>query len=269
MTKKKRKQKPSLLWKIIKLPFIGLWRLAVYIYRKSKEHAKKASEKRKLDKSQVYNTEPVFEEFPVIKKVTGDYSITEKRILEDSLIVLIFGKRGSGKSALGFKLLENIHSKTGRKCYALDIQQEKMPSWIKSIDDIEKVPNGGLILIDEGAISFGSRDSMSSKNKELSKLLAIARHKNLTLIFVTQNTGLIDKNVLALTDTLLIKEGSLLQMEMERKEVRKFYDKANNFIKFAEGNKKKYFYLIDSDFEGVLTHSLPSFWTTGLSKNQG
>jgi hypothetical protein len=265
----KKKRKPSLLWKIVKLPFIGLGKLIVYIYRKSKKHAEEASVQRKLDKSAVYNIESVFEEFSIAKKVSGDYSFTEKRFFEDSLIVLIFGKRGSGKSALGFKLLENIHSKTKRKCYALDIEQDKMPSWIKSIDDIEKVPNGGVILIDEGAISFGSRDSMSSKNKELSKLLSIARHKNLTLIFVTQNTGLIDKNVLALTDTLLIKEGSLLQMEMERKEVRKFYDKANNFIKFAEGNKKKYFYLIDSDFEGVLTHGLPSFWTTGLSKNQG
>ena len=264
-----KKKKQSLAWKAFKLPFIGVGKLAVWSYRKSKESAKKAAVERKLDKSMVYHTEPKFEEFPIVKEVTGDYSYTEKRLFEDSVIVLIFGKRGSGKSALGFKLLENIHSKTGRKCYALDIEQEKMPAWIKSIDDIEKVPNGGVILIDEGAISFGSRNSMSTKNKELSQLLSIARHKNLTLIFVTQNTGLIDKNVLALTDTLLIKEGSLLQMEMERKEVRKFYDKANDFLKFVDGDKKKYFYLIDSDFEGVLTHNLPSFWTTGLSKNQG
>ncbi|OGJ18878.1 hypothetical protein A3K73_07135 [Candidatus Pacearchaeota archaeon RBG_13_36_9] len=266
---KKKKQKQSIAWRAFKLPFIGFGKLAAYTYRRSREGMREAKVQRKLDRSVVYHTEPQFEEFPIVKEITGEYSYTEKRLFEDSLIVLIFGKRGSGKSALGFKLLENIHSKTGRKCYALDIEQGKMPAWIKSIDDIEKVPNGGVILIDEGAISFGSRDSMSSKNKELSKLLAIARHKNLTLIFVTQNTGLIDKNVLALTDTLLIKEGSLLQMEMERKEVRKFYDKANDFLKFVEGDKKKYFYLIDSDFEGVLTHNLPSFWTTGLSKNQG
>jgi hypothetical protein len=265
----KKKKKPSLAWKMVKLPFVGAGKLIKYSYVKGKENAKKAAKQRKLNKSRVYTAEPKFEDFKIREEISGDYSFTEKRLFKDSLIVLIFGKRGSGKSALGFKLLENIHSKTGRKCYALSIQQEKMPEWIKSIDDVEKVPNGGVILIDEGAISFGSRNSMSSKNKELGQLLAIARHKNLTLLFVTQNTGLIDKNILALTDTLLIKEGSLLQMEMERKEVRKFYDKANDFLKFVKDDKKKYFYLIDSDFEGVLTHKLPSFWTDNLSKNQG
>ncbi len=264
-----KRKKPSLMWKLVKLPFVGLGKVVIYIYETSKKNAEKAAAQRKLNQSRVYTAEPKFDQFSIIETVSGDYNYTEKRIFDDSLIMLIFGKRGSGKSALGFKLLENIHSKTRRKCYALGIQQDKMPKWIASIDDIEKVPNGGVILIDEGAISFGSRNSMSAKNKELSNLLTIARHKNLTLLFVTQNTGLIDKNILALTDALLIKEGSLLQMEMERKEVKKFYDKANDFLKFAEGDKKKYFYLIDSDFEGVLSHNLPSFWTSGLSKNQG
>jgi len=265
----KKKKEPSLAWKLVKLPFVGIGKLISLSYRGLNKRVDAGLKERKLRKSETYTAEPVFDGFKVIKEKSGDYSFTEKRLFNDSLIVLIFGKRGSGKSALGFKLLENIYSRTGRKCYALDIQQDKMPKWIKSIDDVEKVPNGGVILIDEGAISFGSRDSMSSKNKELSKLLTIARHKNLTLIFVTQNTGLIDKNILALTDTLLIKEGSLLQMEMERKEVRKFYDKANDFLKFVKDDKKRYFYLIDSDFEGVLTHKLPSFWTLGLSKNKG
>lgn len=265
----RKKKKPSLAWKIVKLPFIGIGKLVAYSYKKLNKKVEADLKERKLRKSRTYTAEPKFDEFEIKEEISGEYSYTEKRLFKDSLIVLIFGKRGSGKSALGFKLLENIHSKTGRKCYALGIQQKRMPKWIQSIDDVEKVPNGGVILIDEGAISFGSRNSMSSKNKELSQLLTIARHKNLTLLFVTQNTGLIDKNILALTDTLLIKEGSLLQMEMERKEVRKFYDKANEFLKFVDDDKKKYFYLIDSDFEGVLTHKLPSFWTTGLSKNQG
>lgn len=266
---KRKVKQPTLIWRIIKLPFVGIGKLVAWSYRGLNRRVDADLKERKLKKSETYMTEPVFDAFKIVKEKSGDYSFTEKRLFKDSLIVLIFGKRGSGKSALGFRLLENIYSKTGRKCYALDIQQNKMPRWIKSIDDIEKVPNGGVILIDEGAISFGSRDSMSSKNKELSKLLTIARHKNLTLIFVTQNTGLIDKNILALTDTLLIKEGSLLQIEMERKEVKKFYDKANDFLKFVKEDKRKYFYLIDSDFEGVLTHKLPSFWTSGLSKNKG
>jgi len=262
------KKKKSLLWRIIKLPFIGAGKLIAVTYRYSRKKAKERAEERSLEETPTYNLLSKFENFGIISKINGDYSFAEKRIFNESLIMLIFGKRGSGKSSLGFRLMENIHSQTKRRCYALGIEQKLMPKWISPTEDVESVPNGGVVLIDEGAVSFSSRDSMSAKNKELSKLLAIARHKNLSLIFVTQNTGLIDKNILALADTLFIKEGSLLQMEMERQELKKFYEKANKSLKKIKGDRKSYVYLIDSDFEGTLSYKLPSFWTTGLSKNK-
>jgi hypothetical protein len=266
--KSSKKENPSILWRVIRWIFRNIWRLTKWIYKILTKGAKKGVEKTKLMANKTYNSEPKFKEFMLIEEIKGNYKLFEEKIQKDSLILLIFGKRGSGKSSLGFRILENIHDKTKRKCYVLGIDKILIPKWIKSVDSVEKVPDGGIILIDEGAVSFGSRDSMSSKNKELSKIMAVARHKSLTLIFVTQNTGLIDRNVLALTDALFIKEGSLLQMEMERPEVKKFYEKSNNYLKKVEDNKKKYFYLIDSDFEGVLTYSLPSFWSDKLSKNK-
>lgn len=208
-----------------------------------------------------------FEAFTVAKKLKGNYEIFEEKVMNESLIVLIFGKRGSGKSSLGFKMLENIRAKTQRKCFVLGVSSN-IPSWIKSVDSVENVPEDGVILIDEGAISFAARDSMSAKNKMLTKIMAVARHKNLSLIFITQNTGFIDKNILALTDSLMIKEGSLLQIEMERPEVRKFYEKSEEQLKEATGNKKKYVYVINGDFEGVISYNLPSFWSENLSKNK-
>ncbi len=209
-----------------------------------------------------------FEAFGVPKVIKGEYKKFDEKIMNDSLIVLIFGKRGSGKSSLGFKCLENISSKTGRKCFALGVSPSKLPSWIGSVRNVENAPEGAIVLIDEGAISFGARDSMSAKNKELTKVMAVARHKDLSLIFVTQNTGFIDKNILALTDTLMIKEGSLLQIEMERPEVRKFYEKSEEQLKHMKGNKKKFVYVMDSDFEGIISYNLPSFWSDKLSKNK-
>ena len=208
-----------------------------------------------------------FEELKIIKGIKGDYRNFSDKILDDSMIVLIFGKRGSGKSSLGFKLLENIHVKTKRKCFVMGVSKN-IPSWIGSVKTIENAPENGVVLIDEGAVSFAARDSMSGKNKELTKIMAVARHNNLSLIFITQNTGFIDKNVLALTDTLMIKEGSLLQIEMERPEVRKFYEKSEEHLKDITGNRKKFVYIMDSDFEGVISYNLPSFWSEGLSKNK-
>lgn len=225
-------------------------------------------EEGKLKRNKIYTSEPKVEHFSLIKTKEGSYESFNKRLEKESLIVLIFGKRGSGKSALGFRILENIYGKTRRNCCALGIKKELMPKWIHSIDDVETAPNGAVILVDEGSISFGSRESMNIKNRELSRLLSVARHKNLTIIFITQNTGLIDRNVLKLTDTLFIKEGSLLQLEMERAEIKKMYENAKKEFVKLKGEKNKYVYIIDSDFIGTIEHSLPSFWSESLSKNQ-
>jgi len=199
-----------------------------------------------------------------LKVVNGDFSKFDSRMNKESSIVLIAGKRGSGKSALGFRFLENIHSKTNRPVSVLGVKASVLPSWIGIVEALDDVKNNSIVLVDEGAIAFGSRDSMSKKNKKLGELLAIARHKDLTLLLITQNTGMIDKNVLNLCDTIFIKQGSLLQQKMERRALRDMFATANE----ALGIDKSEFYVFDSDFEGILSATLPSFWSDKISKNQ-
>lgn len=221
-----------------------------------------------LKKQPHYSTPPELSKFNSHNILRGDFNEAERRVLHDSLILLIFGKRGSGKSSLGFRILENIKSETGRNCAVLGVPSEVLPYWISSVDSLEALPNGSAVLVDEGAIAFSSRESMNTKNRELGKLMAIARHKDLSLIFITQNTGMLDKNILKLTDTLLIKEGSLLQLEMERPEIKKFYEKASQAFSSLEGDRKQYVYVIDSDFEGVVSAALPGFWNVSISKSR-
>lgn len=263
---KKRKEQP-LLWRIIKSFFRGIGRMIMGIIRFFREKAKERKRKRELSQNNIYNAEALLEEFFVNKVSSGSFDSFKKRLYHDSLILLIFGKRGSGKSSLGFRILENIYSNNKRKCFVLGIQQELVPKWITSINEIEEAANGGVLLVDEGAISFGARESMKAKNRELAKLMAVSRHKNLSLIFIVQNTSMLDKNVLKLADSLFVKEGSLLQLEMERAEIKKFYEKAMKFLNKVKGNKKEYVFVVDADFEGSVKYKLPSFWSEGLSKN--
>ncbi len=276
------KKKQSLAWRATKGIFKGLgygvwytakgagWvigKAAKGTYNLTKRKMAERAVKKELEGSPIYRKKAMFEPLEVLEEISGDFSISEKRLHHDSIIALIFGKRGSGKSALGFRLLENIHHRAGRNCSVLGVSQKSMPHWISSIEKIEDAPQNSAVLVDEGAISFNSRESMSKGNKSLSQLMAIARHKNLTILFITQNTGMIDRNVLKLSDLLLVKQGSLLQLEMERPEIRKFYEKAESLFKKLEGDKRQYVYMIDSDFEGALSHNLPSFWTENLSKS--
>lgn len=200
---------------------------------------------------------------------SGDFKAFNERLGTASLIILIAGKRGSGKSALGFRILENVHAASKRPAAALGVRAAVLPTWISAIDDVEDVENGAVVLVDEGAVAFSSRESMSGKNKELGKLLAIARHKDLTLILITQNTGMIDKNVLNLCDTVILKEGSLLQQQMERDAMKEMYRKAGAAIKkVPAAERQKHAYIIDSDFEGLVSVPLPSFWNEKVSKSR-
>ncbi|MBS3130957.1 AAA family ATPase [Candidatus Woesearchaeota archaeon] len=204
--------------------------------------------------------------FTVEKEEKGSYEEFYKKLKDTSLIMLIIGKRGSGKTSLGMKLLELFHKESKRKCYTIGYKTTKLPWWLKKADKIEDIPNNSIALFDEGAILFSARESMKALNKELSKVMAIARHKNLTLILITQNSAMIDLNVLRLADTLLLKEPSLLQAKFERKGLNEIFDKIKpDFDKLKE--KKAHFYVWDDEFQGILKYGLPRFWSDKISKS--
>lgn len=204
--------------------------------------------------------------FEIIKTEKGDYKDFYKRLLRGSNILLIAGKRGSGKTALGMKFIEMYKKNTRRKVFAMGFENARLPIWIKKADEIEKISNNSSVLIDEGALTFSARDSMKTANKQLGKIMAIARHKNLSLILIAQNSAMIDLNVLRLADTIILKEPSLLQAQFERKAIKDMYEKVSSYFKSLD-DRKSHFYVMDDEFEGILRFSLPEFWTEDISKS--
>lgn len=204
--------------------------------------------------------------FEVKKTDIGEYDSFYSRLKKDSLIMLVVGRRGSGKTSLGMKLLEFFHKLTKRKCYVFGYDKVRLPWWIKRVDTLEKIPNNAVALFDEGAILFSARESMKNINKELGKMMVIARHKNLTLILITQNSAMIDLNVLRLADILLLKEPSLLQAKFERKGLKDIFDKIKPKFEKIE-QKKSHFYVWDDDFQGMVKYSLPDFWSEKISRS--
>jgi len=203
-------------------------------------------------------------DFRVHQEIAGDFDDFKNRLKNSSLIILITGKRGSGKTALGFKFLENLAGK--RRAYYLG--EGKFPRFIKKVSDIKDVKNNSILLVDEAAIIYSSRNSMKKSNKVLGELMTIARHKDLSLIIITQNSAMIDLNVLRLADTIVFKEPSLLQARFERKSILDLFKKAeSHFKKIDSKERKKHFYVLDDEFEGMLISGLPEFWSDKISKS--
>lgn len=232
-----------------------------YVYRKVKKKTQEAKEEKQRPKTHAQYV-PLHE----VKAIQGNAKSFENHIFtKDSTIGIILGARGSGKSAIGMKLLENFKKKTEKNVYVMGFKKEDLPNWIKTFEDIKELQNNSVVLIDEGGITFSSRKSMSNANQLLSQLLFIARHKSLSILFITQNSSNLEVNVLRQADFLILKPSSLLQKDFERKIISDIYSKVGKgFIDHQ--NIQGLTYIHSDKFQGFVSNELPSFWNVEVSK---
>jgi len=254
------KKEKITFWKILKIivkfTAKAVWSVIKFPFRVTKREIQK-------------KTEPIvkYSELNVLKTNKGEFNKWQDKIMNsESTIGIILGARGSGKTAFGLRWAENLYSKNKKKVLALGFNQNQMPSWIKVIENINEIQENSFLLVDEGGILFNSRNTMNKPNKILSELLFISRHKNLSVLFISQNSANIEINALRQADYLILKPSSLLQQEFERKIIQKIY--SNTQKEFEElKNQTGASYIYSSEFQGFVANDLPSFWNTKVSKS--
>ncbi|MEK6843671.1 MAG: zonular occludens toxin domain-containing protein [Candidatus Micrarchaeota archaeon] len=209
-----------------------------------------------------------YSKFQLLEAKSGDLEKFEQLLLSPkSQVGIILGARGCGKSALGMRILENVHAKSGRKVCAMGFSSESIPSWIESIEAISEIKNGSLVLVDEGGIIFSARHSMADANSILSELLLISRHKDLSILFISQNSSNLDVNAIRQADYLLLRKSSLLQKDFERKKIQSVYEEAIPYFNSHPNEKQSSTYVYSDEFCGLMKNSLPSFWSDAASKS--
>jgi len=204
--------------------------------------------------------------FDVLKTIKGSYdSFFDYLKSNDSFIAITIGARGSGKTAVSLSFLEALRG-SKKRYYAMGFSREALPEWIFLVDDASKIKNDSLVVVDEGGILFSSRESMSDANKVLSDLLMISRHKNISIVFISQNSSNLDINTLRQADVLILKKNSLLQKSFERKIIAKLYEEHESLFEKYKSNKGMSLVYSDS-FVGAINVGLPSFWSRKTSKS--
>lgn len=205
--------------------------------------------------------------FKIIDSLKGNFKNFESFVARNpSTIGIILGARGTGKSAIGMKMLENLHILSKKNFYAMGFKQEDLPDWIEVVEDVKDIKTNSFVLIDEGGILFSSRKSFSDANKLLSELLLIARHNDLSILFISQNSANLEINAIRQADYLLLKPSSLLQRDFERKKIKDIYDEASDkFQKYK--NVKGLTYVYSEQFRGFVSNPLPTFWSQKVSKS--
>ncbi len=271
MKKKTKKRLATILKFLLKLifyyPFKFLWYIITKIYSFFKNKYNTHKQTSLQTKANQSRTSATYDHFHELKKITGTLHEFEQKIIKNkSTIGIILGARGTGKSALAMRLLENIATQTNKQAYAMGFSSTSLPAWIQPITTTDDITNNSIIIIDESGISFSSRSSMSSSSKLLSALLLIARHKDLSVIFITQNSANLEINAIRQADYLLLKPSSLLQKDFERKKIQEIYEQAqSDFDLFKSHRGLTYIYA--DNYRGFVTNTLPNFWSENLSKS--
>ena len=180
----------------------------------------------------------------------------------------IFGRRGGGKSALGYRLLELQRDRAA--CYVVGPPslRKLLPDWIGVVQDMTEVPSDAVVLIDEAYLLLHSRDSMSRTGRSIGPMINLSRQRRLSLIFISQEARQIDVNILSQLDWVAVKEPSELSMEFERGELRRYTEKAQAEFSAIRGDRRPWTWVYSepADFSGIVKNELASFWRPALSR---
>lgn len=193
------------------------------------------------------------------------------KLLPRTGIILLIGRRGSGKSLCAHSILESLH--TNRECFVYNFPKEDiLPPYIQVTNNMEFKDNS-VVLVDEGYMNFSARKGMSENNKFIDNLNGLARQKDLLIIYITQEAARIDVNIVRGIEVLLVKTLSINQVRFERKEMRTFLSKVKDMYSGMSIEDKLSSVYVSCDtlydsYEGFMVNAIspPSYWNDEISR---
>jgi len=184
-------------------------------------------------------------------------------------VTLIIGKRGSGKSSLGHKVLELAKEK-GLSPYLLGFPEEKsmsIPSYITLTNSLDEIPDNAAVFLDESYMYLFSRESFSNFNKAMAKFIGVSRQKNILLVFATHLTRKLDVSCIYDADNLIFRQPSYLHLKFEREEIKSYIHDAADFFSSLDADPRRYAYIVTEKGVVKIEVELPSYWSEDISKS--
>lgn len=185
-------------------------------------------------------------------------------------VALVTGQRGSGKSSLAYHLAEEVHKRDGVIPVTVGLPPDKanaLPDHWMNVESLEAAPPQSVIVIDEAYAKFHSRQAM--ENIGLASMVNKSRHCAQSMIFVTQNSGHLDKTAVSEADAMFIKEPGTFHKQFERPAVRQFTEEAEEAFDMlpTDADRREYVYAITDDKQALVKNAEAEFYGGELSKS--
>ena len=186
----------------------------------------------------------------------GDISPILQLRQKEGAVVVVLGRRGSGKTILCQRLAEII----GRPVYAIS-PEETPPKWVTELQPAqleELPPPWSTLYLDDIPSYMSSRDYYDIFVRQVEKMIPMVRHKRkLIMIFAAQLASQADKYVLD-ADVVILKAPSILYADVERPAVKRLQDRAMQHWKGRTDRwLQRHCYVVSHLGEGLVRVDLP------------
>jgi len=186
----------------------------------------------------------------------------EENLFIDQNNFLIIGKKGSGKTALGWSFLKKINEMSQREIYIFNHPRpeilKELPFKVSNLLKLEQLYNitDSVVLIDEAQLVFNVMDKKI--NNRFKNLLAISRQNNVCFIFICHNSYFINRSLFSFIDVKIIKDVNEGHWSLERKHMAKLYE---DIVIYGKNS-----FFIDSDYiRGQQSFIKPTWFSDDLS----
>lgn len=197
-----------------------------------------------------------------LSSLDANYDLFLSRLLGKSLIGVVLGKRGSGKTALMMSLAEVYHS-FGLAVCAYNVSGA-VPSWIQVLEFDKKnpyfdLPNNCFCFHDECHLDIDSKNWNSEGNNKVRRWVSTSRHRGQSIFYSSQIASNISLDLMKYADVKLFKPMNRANDEQDR---------ADYLRRFALFYPERFDECL-ADVGGELFYfrnSLPVFWSKEISE---
>jgi len=194
------------------------------------------------------------------------------KIADHPAVYLILGDIRQGKTATAASIIDEFHREKKLPVYMIAPKRvvDIWPSHFKQTNpDNPRLPQNCIVFVDDAHLYYYAREWKGGKAKFLDFVARERAHDGHTLIYTTQQSNVLDINLILMSSCVIFKKPSNLQIAGERKLVKKMYETAKAELKKKDYNKKWAYVVADNEqgeFEGLVKVKMPNWYTPKMSK---